>query len=71
MESLKKNKYYEELPKLYKGSNWFIITKECRDYIFEYLKNNPNYKKAFQNSYCGDELFFQTIICNSEYKKKL
>lgn len=67
----KKNEYYNELPKLYKGSQWFIITKECRDYIFEYLKNNPNYKKAFQNSYCGDEVFFQTIICNSEYKNKI
>lgn len=68
---LKKNEYYNELPKLYKGSQWFIITIKCRDYIFEYLKNNPNYKKAFQNSYCSDEVFFQTIICNSEYKNKI
>lgn len=66
-----KNKYYKELPKLYKGSQWFILTSDCRDYIFKYLEENPNYKKAFQNSYCGDEVFFQTIICNSEYKNKI
>lgn len=66
-----KNKYYDELPKLYKGSQWFIITTECRDYIFNYLEKNPNYKKAFYDSYCGDEIFFQTIICNSKYKNKI
>lgn len=68
---LKKNKYYKELPKIYGGANWFGITSQFRDYVFKFLDENENYKKAFYNSYCGDELFFQTIAFNSEYKDKI
>lgn len=66
-----KNKNYRFLPKIYKGPNWFIITSNFRDYIFKYLQENPNYEKAFLHSFCGDEIFFQTIACNSEFKNKI
>jgi Core-2/I-Branching enzyme. len=67
----KQNKYYKMLPPLYKGPNWFCITKKLTDYIFEYLENNEWYKEAFKDSLCGDEEFFQTIVMNSEYKDKI
>lgn len=62
------NSLYWKLPKLYKGSNWFGITKELRDYILNYLEINDWYLKAFEKSYCGDEIFFQTLIMNSPFR---
>jgi hypothetical protein len=65
------NKYYKMLPPLYKGANWFCITNQLTNYIFEYLENNEWYKKAFKYSLCGDEEFFQTIVMNSGYKDRI
>jgi len=65
------NKSYKLLPKPYKGANWFCITGELCDYILQYLQDNNWYKKAFYNSFCGDEVFFQTIIMSSKYKYKI
>lgn len=55
---LKRNEYYECLPKIYGGSNWFCISNNFRDYIFKFLDENKNYKKAFYYSICGDEEFY-------------
>ncbi|MEG1010068.1 MAG: beta-1,6-N-acetylglucosaminyltransferase, partial [Clostridia bacterium] len=67
----KKNPYYKDLPKLYKGSNWFTITSKLRDYILDYIEKNPNYVKAFEKSLCCDEVFFQTIVYNSPYLENI
>lgn len=50
-----------------KGANWFSITEECAKYIL----NNKKILKLFKHSYCGDELFIQTIIYNSKFKNTL
>ena len=59
------------LPHLYKGCNWFTISKEAIDYVFSYLENNPNYIESFANSYCSDEMFFQTILYNSPFRENI
>ncbi len=59
------------LPTLYKGSSWFTLSDQAVDFIFSFLKNNPHYEKAFRNSLCGDEVFFQTILFNSPFKEKI
>lgn len=66
-----KNKDFINMPILYKGTSWFGITNECRDYIFEYLKNHKNYIQSFKKSFCGDEVFFHSIIFNSKYKESV
>ncbi|SDN86408.1 beta-1,6-N-acetylglucosaminyltransferase [Acetanaerobacterium elongatum] len=65
------NRYYCQLPPLYKGANWLCITKQLLEYIFNYLNANPWYQKAFKHGCCGDEIFFQTIVMNSEFKDKI
>ena len=65
------NKGYKLLPQLYKGANWFCISGELCNYILQYLQDNSWYKKAFEDSFCGDEVFFQTIIMNSIYRDKI
>lgn len=66
-----KNKLYNLLPQLYKGTNWFGITSELRDYILQYIEENEWYCKAFYNSLCGDEVFFHTIIYNSKFRENI
>ncbi|AJA46771.1 glycosyl transferase family protein [Clostridium pasteurianum DSM 525 = ATCC 6013] len=61
----------ESLPQLYGGSCWFSITGDCMKYILEFLHKNPDYIKFFQNTHCGDEIFFQTILVNSKYRQHL
>ncbi|MBU3188420.1 beta-1,6-N-acetylglucosaminyltransferase [Clostridium bowmanii] len=69
--SSKINKGYKLLPQLYKGANWFCISGDLCNYILQYLQDNDWYKKAFENSFCADEVFFQTIIMNSIYRDKI
>lgn len=61
-----KNKYffsnYEKFPDLYKGVNWFGVTKNMVDYILEYLVENEWYLPAFESSLCADEVFFHSIM---------
>lgn len=51
-----------------KGCNWFSITGKFAHYIVD---NLPKYEKVFRFSYCGDEVFIQTIAENSEFKNNL
>ncbi len=60
-----------DLPRLYKGCSWLGITGELRDYILNFLKENRDYIDAFRDSVCGDEVFFNTIICNSRFKDSI
>lgn len=71
MGIVKENIYYEELPKLYKGCQWFTITSQLSNYFIEYLDEYPNYKLAFEKSFCSDEIFFQTIVMNSKYSSNV
>jgi len=64
-------KKLHNFPKLYKGSCWFTITDDAVNYIFSYLENNKNYYNFFKNSFCADEIFFQTIIFNSYFIKNI
>lgn len=68
---LKTNKYFKYLPSVNKGCLWFTLTGECCKYILEYIEKNPKYLNAFKGSYCGDEMFIQTIVCNSKFKNRL
>lgn len=49
-----------------KGANWFSINEETAKYILE-----QNHLKYYKHSYCADELYIQTIIYNSKFKKSI
>lgn len=71
LKLFKKNINYDKLPKLYRGCNWFTLSKECVKYICEYVEQNPEFLEAFEKSFCSDEIFFQTIIMNSKFKENI
>lgn len=54
--------------KLYLGSNWFSIS---HNFALVILEKRDWIVKIFKWSNCGDELFCQTILMNSDYKDKL
>ena len=51
-----------------KGSNWFSITDDLARYV---ISKEKWIKKVFRYTICCDEVFLQTIIINSHFKKKL
>ena len=61
------NPYFDTLPPLKKGSQWIAVTDRFRDYVFDYLAAHPDYYKAFRYSHCADEIFFQTLLCDSPF----
>ena len=53
--------------RMYFGSNWWTLTSDCIKYVLDYCRENPKYVRFFKTMFCGDELFFQTIISNSHF----
>lgn len=51
-----------------KGAEWFSITNEFAEYIIE---RKTWIKKKFNYTFCGDEIFIQTILFNSPFVDKL
>ena len=65
-----KNSFAADIPPLAFGAQWIALTPAFRDYIFEYLKENPLYARAFKRSRFCDEIFFHTILHNSPYESR-
>lgn len=61
------NSLYESLPELYKGTQWFTLSYTSVSFILNYLNKTPRYRKAFQDSFCCDEIFFHTILKHAPF----
>ncbi len=53
---------------VYCGANWFSITNAFAKYV---LSKSDWIYKTFNNGFCVDELFLQTLIMNSAFKDNL
>ena len=51
-----------------KGSQWFSITEACCRYV---LDHESDIYRLFHHTLCPDELFLQTIVWNSPFRKAL
>lgn len=60
-----------EFPELYGGSTYWSLTRESLLYVVRYTQDHPKFLKRFQYSFCAEELYFQTLLCNSPLKHKL
>lgn len=54
----------------YFGSGWFTITYECTKFIHDFVKSNPGFFRFMKQTWCTDEMFFQTVILHSKFKEK-
>ena len=51
-----------------KGANWFSITHSLAEYV---LSREEEIRSVFRFSSCGDELFLQTLVANSDFRDTL
>ena len=52
-------------------SQWFSISADASKFILNYLEENPKVVRFFKLTWAPDEILFQTILYNSEFKKQL
>lgn len=74
------NGYYNNIPPKYKlprnislwgGSTWWCLTRECIYYICYFIIKNPGYIEYCKHLFAPDEIFFQTIVMNSNLKSNV
>src|SRR5262249_42615394 len=72
-------KYQKYMPKRkfpkgmvpYGGSDWWSLSYDCAAYVLKFVEENPRYKRFFKYTHSPCELFFQTIILNSEWAARV
>ncbi|MBV7389864.1 beta-1,6-N-acetylglucosaminyltransferase [Enterococcus sp. ALS3] len=65
IDRTKKSTYFKEFQM---GANWFSITNELAHYV---VQKKSEIEQTFKFTQNGDELFLQTIILNSPFRKSL
>ncbi|SKC69928.1 beta-1,6-N-acetylglucosaminyltransferase [Maledivibacter halophilus] len=65
-----KRKFFHNMEP-YGGSMWWTITRECGEYIIDYVNQNKTFCDYYKYTLLPDEGFFQTIILNSHFKDKV
>lgn len=55
----------------YGRSQWLSITPDCTAYVLEYVRLHPRVRRFFRKTWAVDEVFFQTILCNSPLRNAL
>jgi hypothetical protein len=53
------------------GSQWWCLSRECLEYINNFIPNHPEFVNYFKYVFIPDEVFFQTIIANSPFRDKI
>jgi hypothetical protein len=56
---------------LYGGSQWWILSSEAIDCIMKYIGTQESFVKGMKRSLIPDEVFFQTILSNSDLVTKM
>lgn len=65
-----KRKFPKDFPQdLYGGSTYWTLSRECIEYVFDYMKKNPWFLRRFKYTFCSEEFFFQTLILNSPFRE--
>lgn len=62
------NRIKKESKEFQFGANWFSITHEFAQYV---VSQEQWIKKRFAMTTCADEIFLQTVLVNSPFKKEL
>ncbi|WP_242202504.1 beta-1,6-N-acetylglucosaminyltransferase [Aestuariivivens insulae] len=58
-------------PAMYGGSTYWSLTRESLSYVVNYTLQHPRFLKRFNYSFCAEEIYFQTLLCNSPLKHNM
>jgi len=47
---------------------YWSLTRECLEHAIDYAAEHPRFMKAFDHSFCAEEIFFQTVLMNSPFR---
>lgn len=67
----KLKKYNLDEDQMYAGQEWIDIPREPLEFALNYYDKHPELKKVYSTSFCSDEMWLQTILCNSKYRAKI
>lgn len=59
------------IPKLYGGETYWTLSREALTYVIDYTDKNIYFLRRLQYTYCAEEIYFQTVLMNSEYAPKV
>lgn len=57
--------------KPFAGSSYWCLSKECVEYIYNFIQQNPTFVNYFKYIDVPDEMFFHTIVLNSPFKESV
>lgn len=63
----KLNKFNVKSSQIYAGQEWCDIPRYAMEYAINIFKHDSKWQKIFATSFCSDEIWLQTILCNSKY----
>ncbi len=55
----------------YGRTEWLALTPEAAAYTLQYIKTHPAIQRYFRMTWAVDEVFFQTILCNSPLRETI
>ncbi|WP_295731803.1 beta-1,6-N-acetylglucosaminyltransferase [uncultured Limosilactobacillus sp.] len=64
-------RYHMESSNIYAGEEWVDIPRDALTYAIKIFDSDTNLKKIFETSFCSDEMWLQTILCNSSFKERI
>ena len=67
----KLKKYQLDEDQMYAGQNWVDIPRDALEYALQYYHEHPVLETVFKSSFCPDEMWLQTVLCNSDYRSKI
>lgn len=68
----KLKKYGIDPENIYAGQEWVDIPRDALSYAIDYYENHSKLQKIFLTSFCSDEMWLQTILCNSpKYRSRI
>ena len=55
----------------YGGSSWWCITRRAAEFVVNFVTGHPDVVRFYRRAYVPDEMFFQTILANSNLQDTL
>jgi Core-2/I-Branching enzyme len=55
----------------YGGSEWWMLSYGCVAYVLRFVQENPRFVNFYRYTHSADEMFFQSIILNSEWARRV
>jgi hypothetical protein len=55
----------------YGGSSYWCLSGDAVSFVHRYVADHPEFVSFFRRVFIPDELFFQTILVNSELKNQI